>query len=421
MLAPFVLLAWLLAGAQPPEHIVDIQIHGNVVTPDSEVAVIAGLETGMTLDAKTLDDAAGRLRASKKFEEVEVLKRFASIADLSQISVVIVVDEGAVTFRNDGTVRAGPGKPPLPLRILGLGRRRLGMMVLPLLKFEDGYGFSYGVRAAIPDAGGKNNRVSFPATWGAEKRAAVEFDREMKSVTSRVQAGGSFAQRKNPFFDENDRRGRFWARGERDIVKALRVGGTAEWQRVTFASLSDRFVRAGGDVTVDTRIDPALPRNAFYARAAWDHLAFANAGDVNRTAVDLRGYVGVIGQSVLVVRGQAQDPDRSLPPYLRPLLGGVDSVRGWTAGSLAGDTLVGASAELRVPMTSPLSIGRAGVSAFFDTAAVYNEGQHVRDQHFRQGVGGGVWLSIAMLRMDLYVAHGLTGSTRAHFATAVSF
>jgi outer membrane protein assembly factor BamA len=413
-------MAWVLA-AQPPEHIVDIQIHGNVVTPDSEVARIAGLETGMTLDAKTLDDAAGRLRASKQFEEVEVLKRFASIADPSQISVVIVVDEGAVDFRNDGTVIAGPDKPPLPLRLLGLGRRRLGMMVLPLFKFDDGYGFSYGVRAAIPDAGGKSNRLSFPGTWGAEKRAAAEFDREMKRVVSRVQAGGSFAQRTNPFYDERDRRGRFWARGERDVAKAVRVGGAAEWQHVTFGSLSDRFVRAGADVTVDTRIDPALPRNAFYARAAWDHLAFANADVVNRTAVDLRGYVGLIGQSVLVVRGQLQDPDRSLPPYLQPLLGGVDTVRGWKAGSLAGDTLVGASTELRVPITSPLSVGRAGVSAFFDTAAVYNQGQRARDQHFRQGVGGGVWLSIAMFRMDLYVAHGLKGSTRVHFATAVSF
>ena len=153
----------------------------------------------------------------------------------------------------------------------------------------------------------------------------------------------------------------------------------------------------------------------------WGHLTFANAQDANQYDVDLRGYVGLVGQNVLIVRGQRTDADRSLPPYLRPLLGGVQNLRGFRAGSAAGDTLVGSSAELRVPITSPLSFGKAGFSAFLDLATVYDKGQRLSDRQFERGVGGGVWLSAAFIRLDIYVAHALGGSTRAQFATAVLF
>src|SRR5262249_38300993 len=101
VLALLVLTFGLLADAQPPEHIVEIQVHGNVLTPDTEILRIAGVESGMAVEANTVDDAAARLRASKKFEQVDVLKRFASIADPSQISLVILVDEGPVTLHDD--------------------------------------------------------------------------------------------------------------------------------------------------------------------------------------------------------------------------------------------------------------------------------------------------------------------------------
>ena len=152
-----------------------------------------------------------------------------------------------------------------------------------------------------------------------------------------------------------------------------------------------------------------------------NHLTFTNAQDANRTDVDLRGYFGLIGQSVLVIRGQRQDSNHPLPPYLRPLLGGTDNLRGFRAGSFVGDTLVGASADLRVPITSPLSFGKMGFSAFLDTATAYDKGQVVRDQRFQRGVGGGLWLSAAILRLDFYVAHGLGRSTRAQFAASALF
>jgi outer membrane protein assembly factor BamA len=419
VLASLVLIAALLGGAEQPERVADIQVHGNTLTPDAEILRLAGVAIGQPLTDKTLNEVAARLRASHKFEHVDVLKRFASIADPSQIAVVIVVDEGAVTIQNDGSVTAGADGSP---GLAGVVKRGgVGLMFLPILDFEDGYGLSYGARFAAPDVIGKGSRVSFPATWGGEKRAGVELDRELSKTITRVQVGADLIRKKNPFFKENDDRRRVWVRGERDLGRSLRVGATAAWQHVSFFDASDRFIRTGADVVFDTRIDPMLARNAVYGRAAWDHLAFRTAPDANRTDLEGRAYVGLLGQSVLVIRGLRQDADRALPPYLSPLLGGTANLRGFKAGSAIGDTLVASSAELRLPVTSPLSVGKLGVSAFVDVGSVYDNGERVRAQHFERGVGGGVWFSAAFVRLNLYIAHGLGGSTRAHFGTTVVF
>ena len=79
-----------------PETVAAIQIQGNTATPDEEVRRLADVRVGMPFDATTVDAVATRLRAAKKFESVEVRKRFASIADPSQIALVIIVDEGPV-------------------------------------------------------------------------------------------------------------------------------------------------------------------------------------------------------------------------------------------------------------------------------------------------------------------------------------
>ena len=114
MPAFLVLIAGLLAGAQPTEHSVDIQIHGNVLSSDADVIRIAGVEDGMAVAASTVEEVAARLRASKKFEHVEVLKRFAGIADPLQISLVIVVDEGTRTTERSRLKEAiaPPGRVP---------------------------------------------------------------------------------------------------------------------------------------------------------------------------------------------------------------------------------------------------------------------------------------------------------------------
>src|SRR6185436_8487753 len=371
-----------------------------------EVRRMAGVSVGMPLEAATLDEVATRLRASKRFEQVEVRKRFASIADPSQIVLVILVDEGPVRIEMTGN-------PSEPTRVVR--NRRLNLMFLPLLDREDGYGFTYGARFAIAEPLGAQSRIAFPLTWGGTKQAAAELDKSFtRGPLSRVLAGGSVSRRTNPFYEEDDDRARVWLRGERAIVRPVRVGATAGFQRVSFFDARDTFAHAGADAVLDTRLDPFLPRNAVYARAAWERFNL-EGGAVARSELDGRGYIGLWRQNVLALRAQRTDSSGALPLYLQPLLGGMANLRGFKAGYAAGDTLVAASAELFVPLTSPLDTAKIGVSVFGDTGTVYADGQRLADQTMLQGYGGSVWLTAAVLRLNFAVAHGRGASTRVHF------
>ena len=79
------------------------------------------------------------------------------------------------------------------------------------------------------------------------------------------------------------------------------------------------------------------------------------------------------------------------------------------------------SVELIVPLTSPLNIGKVGVSAFVDSGTVYNHGERFADQTLKQGVGGSVWFAAAFVRVNVAVAHGLGSSTRIQAGGNITF
>lgn len=428
MIALVLAAALAAAGAQPAGDVVaEITVQGNLVTPDAEVRSLAGLRVGMPVGPDTVSEARTRLEATKKFRSVEVRKRFASIADPTQIAIVILVDEGAVHVERTND----PGAPTRVVRDRGPR-----LMFLPILDTEDAYGFNYGVRFALPNPMGKTSRISFPLTWGGDRQAAIEFDKQLDTAKLvRFTGGGGVSQRTNPFYDAHDTRARLWGRAEREIVRNVRVGTTASWQQVAFERLDDAaetgapvaadthdtFGTFGADVVADTRLDPFLARNAVYARAAWEHVAFGTDASVDRIELDGRGYVGLFKQNVLVVRAYKSDASAPLPPSLQALLGGVGTVRGFGNGSRAGDTMVAGSMEVLVPLTSPLGVARLGVSAFVDAGAAYGKGERFTDQSLERGIGGTVWVTAAFVRFSLAVAHGLGGSTHVQAGGTVGF
>jgi Surface antigen variable number repeat len=299
----------LLLGPQPQEVIQEIRIHGNVATSDDEIRRIAGVEIGAPVAPDTIATVTERLRASKRFERVEVLKRFASIADPSQIVLVIIVDEGAVKIERTGDSDA-------PVRVVKTRGPRL--MFLPILTAEDGYGLIYGAQLGVPNPAGKDSRLSFPLTWGGDKRAGAELEKDFDGGLTRLSGGASINRREHPYYDEDEDRGRVWARVDRELVRSFRAGATGGWQHVSFLGADDSFTQAGVDAVVDTRRDPLLARNAVFARAAWTHFNFASGGSNNQSELEARGYVGLIAQSVLVVRVLRNDATDPLPAYLQP-------------------------------------------------------------------------------------------------------
>jgi len=402
-----------LPAPQPAEVIAEVRVHGNAAIAEEEVLRLADVQVGAPFTADTTALVEKRLRATGKFRNVEVLKRFASISDASKIVLVIVVDEGDVKIVWD----QDSGAPPRTVR-----RRGLPLMFLPVLSVEDGYGWTYGVRFGLQNPVGPHSRVTFPLTWGADKRAAAQLEKDfVRGPVDRVTTAVSISRREHPFYEQDDDRVRLAVRAERDLLAPLRAGATVGTEEVRFLAVDTRMLQTGADLVFDTRADPVLARNAVYARAAWDRYALSGSDAYRQYSVDLRGYGGFVGQSVVVSRFYRSASDNVLPPFLKPILGGMDNLRGFRAGTAVGDTLIAGSVEVRTPITSPLNVAKLGVSAFFDTATVYDHSARLENQRFEKGIGGSVWLSAAFFRLNLAIAHGLKGSTRVHFGTSFSY
>src|SRR5262245_8884198 len=133
---------------------------------------MAAIDVGATIQPATIADVSARLRAPKRFETVQVLKRFASIADPSQVLLVIIVDEGPVKIELTGD-------PSRPTRVVR-NHHRFTPLFLPVLNAEDGYGVTYGARFAWTEPAGKQSRIGVPATWGGTKRVALELEQLLK-------------------------------------------------------------------------------------------------------------------------------------------------------------------------------------------------------------------------------------------------
>jgi len=404
------------ASVVSTEVVVAIRIQGNLLASDDEIKSLAGLTVGMALEPDTVTAVTTRLRETGRFKRVEVLKRFASIDDPTQIVIVVIVDEGgvAIDWGNEG-------ETPVPAKVVP--RRGLGLMFLPILNFEDGYGFTYGARLGRPGPFGQGSHLSVPLTWGGDKRAALEVQKNFaRGPVSGIDTGASVNRQTHPFYAADEDRQHVWLTGRRAFGSSLSISATTGWEHVVLLDRRDDFLETGANVVLDTRLDPALPRNAVYARAAWTRSGIPDTheGPVNEILLDARAYAGLPGQSILMVRALREDSDGPLPSYLKSMLGGMPNLRGFRRGVAVGDTLTAGSLEVRTPLNSPLKIARMGVTGFVDVGTTYDAGGRLSDQKFERSVGGGIWLSAAVLRLNLVVAHGLGGTTRVHFSTTLS-
>ena len=407
-----VVFASAAAAQTSPGVVGEVRIHGNHTTPNADVLGIIGDLVGKPATDQLIADAQTRLERSGRFDNVEIRKRFRSIENPDDILLMVIVDE----FPGIDDFDIKLGKVPGPItRFWSSG------MFLPILHSEDGYGFTYGLRTSFVDRLGPRSRVSVPVTWGGERQARVQLERSFQSgPIERVSGEFGIGRKENPHYEISDRRISTAARVESAPLRWLRFGGGGRRDDVRFGDVEDRVSRFGGDVTIDTRVDPAFPRNAIHATFGIDRVRF-DAGRANQKRADVRGYVGLFRQTVLAVRGLSITTDTPLPQYEHNLLGGAEDLRGYDAGYKAGDNLAAASAELRIPLTSPLNVGRFGVKAFVDWGTVYGAGEKLSDQTFERGIGGGAYLHLTVVSISLDVARSLSGNTRFHFGMGVTF
>jgi outer membrane protein assembly factor BamA len=356
-----------------------------------------------------------RLKASGYFESVEIRKRYRSLESTSDVALVLLVHE-----RPGFTSETIDERPAT----WGWTRVKSRLMFLPILAYDDGYGFTYGGRVSTIDLLGAGERLSVPLTWGGTRRATVEFERTFSSgPLTRIASTFGIWQQENPQFEVDDQRVEWTARAERSFASLVRAGVDTSQSTVSFGQTDDRLWTIGANVALDTRGDPVFPRNAVMLAAGWTGLHVRSLDQpINQYTTDARGYVGIIRQAVLAARVQYSAADRTLPDYERLLLGGASNLRGFRAGTFDGDRMLVTSAELRVPITSVLSGAKLGLTAFMDAGKAFNVGQSLKDAAWHQGVGGGVFLIATIVKLNFDVAHGLRdGDTRVAFSTGFSF
>jgi len=404
-----VLLAAPAAAFAQGETIAEIRVHGNYTTPDGDVLALSGLKTGEPATDARLAAAQKALAESDRFDDVEVRKRFRSIDDPSDILVMIVVRERPGVTGDDLT----PGT---------FKRLRALQQWMPILNYADGYGLTYGARTTYSGLAGRDTRLSIPLSWGGERRAAAELERTFESGPLSVLRAAVFVNRRvNPYYEASDVRLGVRLGAEKALTPWLRAGGDGRLERVDFAGAGGVGHSAvGGHLTFDTRVDPSFPRDAVFTQLGWERVAFPS-GHAGRTLLDARGFVGLWGSPVLALRAQMARADAALPPAEQSLLGGGSTVRGYRAGNRAGDSLAAVSAEIRVPLTSPLNLGRFGVKGFVDAGTVWSAPQRLSDQPWDRGIGGGVFFGASVLTLDIDVAWPEHGNPRAHFSLGVTF
>lgn len=387
-----------LSVCHAADGVTGIRCHGNYSVSDDELLQIAALKTGMSVSDKDLEAARTRLLRSGHFESAEIRKRYRSLTQSGDVFLVIDVKE----------------KVPLSKKI----------QFFPILQYTDEYGWTYGGRTTFENALGVGERISFPLTWGGVREAASEFQFPVRLGLADYAVGAARIHRRiNPAFDLADRRGELDAGLEKRFDR-LRYGLRAGWSDVDFGSVASRFASVGGGAALDTRRSTILPRNAVYAGLDWTFVDFRGANarpGVNRFRIDLRGYRAFVGRSVLAAQVLLLPSTGPLPDYLKPFIGGGETLRGYSAGRFVGDNAALASIELRIPLTPPGTLYRGGLDFFFDTGTAYNHGISLWDSRFHNGVGGGFWLFVFGLGCKIDVGYDLDHSVKVNFATGFRF
>ena len=388
----------------------EVRVFGNAARSDSAVLRLAGLEPGAVPAPGREGRIAARLRASGRFDRVEVRRRFRSLTPGRAPTTVLWVEERRSGARGLRREESG-ARSPVPAPV-----------VFPILNYADGYGATYGVRLTAPDPVGSESRLSLPLSWGGERRAGLEFEsRPGSGPFSFLRAGVSLSDRENPRYGARDRRRTLAVGAERRIGERGKITADAAWSRVRFGDRGERLGAYRLEWEHDSRSDRLFPRRGAFARAGWQVLRPGGGPAVLRPRFEVRGFVGLFGRSVLAARARYEGASAPLPPYARPLLGGVESVRGHRVGAAAGDRLAAGSVEWRAPLNDPLDPRKWGVRLFYDLGAVTAAGEEWRRAPLRRGLGAGVFLRAPFLTLLLDVASDLEGGGRVHLSTTARF
>jgi hypothetical protein len=178
---------------------------------------------------------------------------------------------------------------------------------------------------------------------------------------------------------------------------------------------SGPFGQAGArtELVVDTRDAPSFPTRGI--RVEVSGAAYPRAGGAKEpfgsTQAEVRGYarVPVLSGPVLAVRIGGQQVLGRFPVHEAAFLGGSATVRGYPYQRFAGDALLYANSELRVPLIEANLVvrGTLGGSLLADAGRVYFDGES--DGGWHTATGASVWFATPGPTVSLSYARGEVG------------
>jgi len=377
-------------------EVVEIRFHGNHSIPDSELADKLGIRLGDAYSAQDREEIKARLMATGRFEWIDVRARHRTLNSNGPVALIIVMRE----------------RTPAKKKI----------MFFPILSVTDEYGLTAGGRLTTLDLLGLKERLSFPATVGGLKEASGEAEFSVdRSLFDQLIVGGGIAQWENPHYMINDTRTR--ASGEvHKRIKRLQYSLFGGWANARFGELDDSLLQYGFELTLDGRQERLFPRNTGFVRFRLNRThTLDNGPTYNRYTLDVRGFKGLPRRVVLATQVQYSTSSAPLPAYMKPYLGGAATLRGWETGAFIGDNRLISSIEIRMPLSSALSLHKLGLNLFFDLGTVYDHGQSLSRAQFEKGAGTGFFLFLFGLGFKFEVAQNLKGNWRVHFSTGFRF
>lgn len=388
------LAAMAASVAAAGEIVREVRVHGHRAGSEAAILALAEVAVGDDILATTLDEVEARLMASGRFSWVEVRKRYRSLTAFDEVAILIAVKENP--------------------------RLRDKLQLLPDVGHDDAYGFSFGARVGLLDALGAGERMTLGGTWGGEHVAAVEVGRATPGrALDDVRAFALVRHRDHPHDGRRERRAEVGVTVLRALGRGFVDAGWT-WIDAGLGEESEPFSALELGVGLDTRGDRAFPRDGVYLRGGFRRLFAIADGARSRFDLEARGYRPLAGRAITVLRLWAKG-GAGVPASERPWIGGTPTLRGHRPGAELGDRAAGLSVEIRLPLTAPVGLGRAGIAAFFDTAAAWSATTAFAAADFGSGAGIGVFADATLFNARADLATDLAGRWRVHVQSGVRF
>ena len=399
-----------------------IQIIGNSVTQDHVILREMATQVGDTLSDSKLSGDRDRIYSLGLFNKVTI----AHADTASYADVIVTVVERWYIF---------------PYPIVSIRSRSLHTLT---------YGFGITHRNFL----GRNERISAGFSTGYNRSASITYQSPRITDNDDIFLRAALSYRDSHNLENSTIEFRQITHSE-SFSLGKRFGlfqtvsgtiGYETWQvpdtslgRTLSTDGTDRFLTLGLRYTYDSRDIRDYPMGGFYFDATATKRGLAGESTVQTLtlASDIRSYLPLNNGMTLALRGfETIAVGGAVPVYHHLFLGSRTTIRGYNRRDYEGEDLVGAQAEVRVPLVAPRFITfnflhlhqfntmRFGIyaAAFADAGKIWYRSESFEDATWLSAVGLGLHILLPydfVLRLEGSF-NGL-GQFRAAAAGGVSF